>query len=236
MTTALELCQQAADELSVTRPSGINPDSVDPTAQKLRRHLIRTCRQLSGRHDWQVLRREATFTTSGVAAQTDAIPSDFLRFVPGTMFNRTRRTRVLGPLTPEEWQRIQATVYTSVYDQFVQRGNSILLAGTLGADQTIAYEYITKAIGLDADGNAIETFTADGDTAYFDDELVILGLVWRYLKAERRDYSEEYREFELRLADVIKMDGGRRRLDMGSDVLSDVPPASGDIIIDLTSV
>lgn len=241
MSTILELCQSAADELSTIRPSSVGPTALDPTAQKLFRHLTRTCRQLAARYDWQILRREKTFTTSGVALQSGAIPSDFLRFVKGTMFNRTRRTRVLGPLTPAEWQNIQATVYTSVYDQFIQRGNAVLLTGTLAAGQTIAFEYISKNIGLATDGTTERSaFTDDADTTYFDDELVISGTVWRYLKAEGRDYSEEYREHELRFADLTKMDGGRRRLDMNGtneDASNICPPIGGSSNLeDLTTV
>lgn len=242
MTRILDLCQSAADQLSSIRPTSVGPTALDPTAQKLFRHLTRTCRDLAGRFDWQVLRREHTFTSSGVALQTGAIPADFQRFVRGTMFNRTRRSKVLGPLMPSEWQKIQSTVYTNVYDQFVQRGNSILLAGTLSSGDTIAFEYITKSIGLTAPGDGpsqeISSFANDEDTTFFDDELVISGIVWRYLKAESRDYSEEFREHETRFVDLTKMDGGRRKLDMDGGVIEGIPapPSYGDLIVDLTSV
>jgi len=241
MTTILEICRDAADELSVIRPTSVGPDALDPTAQKLFRHLTRTCRQLAGRRDWQILRREKTFTTSSGAEQTGAIPADFLRFVKGTMFNRSKRTPVLGPLTPDEWQKIQATVYTSVYDQFIQRGNVLLFTGALSAGQTIAYEYITKNIGLAEDGTAERaSFEAASDTAFFDDELLITGVVWRYKKAAGDDYSEEFREHEQRFADCAKMDGGRRVLDMSGefqDASNICPPIGGTSNLeDLTTI
>lgn len=240
MTTVLEICRAAADELSAIRPTSIEPTSLEPTAQKLSRHLTRTCRDLSRRYDWQTLRREHTFTSSGVVAQSGAIPSDFLRFVKETMFNRTRRTKVLGPLTPMEWQKIQASVYTNVYDHFIQRGNSVLFAGTMSSGDTIAFEYITKNIGMSSAGTPAElaAFTNDNDTTFFDDELLISGIVWRYLKAERQDYSEEFAQHERLFADLTKMDGGRRVLDMGGGELAAVPipPATGDTIVDLTSL
>ncbi len=216
MTTVLEICRDAADELSVIRPNTVGPDALDPTAQKLFRHLTRTCRQLAGRRDWQVLRREHTFTTSDGETQVGAIPDDFLRFVKGTMFNRTKGARVLGPLNPDEWQQIKASVSTSIYDQFIQRGNAVLFAGAAAAGQTVGFEYITKAIGV-SDDSVTErvTFQSGSDTAFFDDELLITGIVWRYKKAAGDDYSEEFREHEQRFAACAKMDGGRRVLDMG---------------------
>jgi hypothetical protein len=58
-------------------------------------------------------------------------------------------------------------------------------------------------------------------------------VVWRYRKAEGQDYSEEFREFELRLNDLIKMDGGRRMIDMGggSHDRIPVPPRVPDTLV-----
>lgn len=220
MTTVLELCQSAADELSLVRPNDLVTATDDNTAQKLLRHLTRSCRQLAAGYDWQVLRREHTFATVASAAQTGAIPTDFLRFVPDTMWNRTTRTKVLGPIDPSDWQARQAVLVNGPFQNFVIRGSSLLLTPVPGADWDIYYEYISKNIGTDVDGtNERSAFEADDDIAIFDDEMLILGIVWRYRKAEGLDYSEEYREFQMRRADMIKMDGNRRLIDMNGDKL-----------------
>lgn len=237
MASILSLATDAADELSLARPSNLVDNSSDDTAAKLLRHLTRTCRQLATRYDWQVLRREKTFTTVALADQTTASwkPTDFLRFVPDSFYNRTKRYRVIGPLTSEEWQGHQATLMTRVYDAFALRGNALLLAPTPAAGQSMAYEYITKYVGTDStEATGRTSFTADTDLAYLDDELLILGMVWRYRQAEGQDYAEPYREFEMRLNDLIKMDQGRSRvLDMsGSD--NDrvpVPPRVPDTLV-----
>jgi len=200
------------------------------------RAITRTCRQLATRFDWQKLRAEHTFTTAAAAAQTAStpLPTDFLRFVPDSMYNRTTRFRVTGPLTPDEWQGHQAALVTRVYDAFTLRGNIFLMAPTPAAGETIAYEYITKNIGTDTTlATARSAFTVDTDVPYLDDELITLGVIWRYRKAEGQDYSEEYREFELRLNDLIKMDGGRRMVDMGggSHDRIPVPPRVPDTLV-----
>lgn len=215
MTSILDLAEDIADELSLNRPSALVSVTDNSTAQKIFRHMVRSCRMISGRYDWQVLRREKTHTTLAAAAQTGAIPTDFLRFVPETFYNRTTRWTVDGPVTSAEWQYAQTGMNARVNKAFYQRGNTLYLTPTPAAGETIAYEYITKYIGTDTTAATERTtFTVDTDIPYFDDELVILGTVWRYRKAEGLDYSEEYRDFELRLADLIKMDGGRRVLDM----------------------
>ena len=214
MTTILSLATEIATELLITSPAGLVGETDNHEAQAILRHMTRTCRMLAGRYDWARLRREKTFTTVAAAEQTDALPTDMLRMVQESMFNRTQRTRVTGPLTSEEWQQRQASLVTNVYDEFIMRGTSLLITPTPPAGEEIAYEYITKYIAADGTTERL-SFADDGDEPYFDDELVILGTVWRYRKAEGTDYAEEMREFELRLADLIKMDGGRRIVNMG---------------------
>jgi len=237
MASILSLIQDAAAELSLATPSAVIGNSEDDGAQKLLRHLTRTCRQLATRYDWQRLRKEKTFTTVALADQTtaSAIPADFLRFVPDSMFNRTERYRVTGPLTSEEWQGHQATLMTRVYDAYTMRGNALLIAPTPPAGQSWAYEYITKNIGTDTGGTTERSsFTVDTDVPFLDDEMLILGMVWRYRKAEGQDYGEEFREFESRVNDLLKMDSGRSRfIDMtGSDVdRVPVPPRVPDTLI-----
>lgn len=225
MTTILSLATDIATELLITSPVGLVAETDNHEAQAILRHMTRTCRMLAGRYDWARLRREKTFTTVATAEQTDAIPTDMSRMVQESMFNRTRRTRVTGPLTPDEWQQRQASLVTNVYDEFIIRGSSLLLTPTPAAGSTIAYEYITKYIAVAEDTTTERlSFADDADEPYFDDELVILGTIWRYRKAEGTDYSEEMREFELRLADMIKMDGGRRTVSMdGGSAVERVP-------------
>ncbi|MEQ1672140.1 MAG: hypothetical protein ABL893_14880 [Hyphomicrobium sp.] len=231
----LQLAKDAADELSLARPSTLVDNDSDNTAQKLLRHMTRTVRQLATRYDLQELRAEHTFTTVALADQATASPllSDFLRFVPDTIFNRTKRFRITM-LTPEEWQAHQASLTTRVYDAYIQRGNTLLIAPTPAAGQTIAYEYITKFICVNTAGNTYYTsFNADTDIALLDDELIILGTVWRYQQAEGNDYAEPFREYELRLGDLLKMNGGRRMIDMtgGSTDRIPTPPRTPETLV-----
>ncbi len=213
MTTILSLAQDVADELLIRRPAGLVAETDNDEAQAILRHLTRTCRQLAASYDWTAIQREKTFTTVATAAQTSAIPTDFLRMVQDSVYNRTSNTRVGGPLNAGEWQMRQASLTVNVYDEFMIRNGEFLITPTPAAGETIAYEYITKYICAN-EGTEKTAFSDDGDEPYFDDELLILGTIWRYRKAEGTDYAEEKLEYELRKADLIKMDGGRRILQM----------------------
>ena len=61
-------------------------------------------------------------------------------------------------------------------------------------------------------------FANDADTPYFDAELCTLGVIYRYRQSERLDYAEELRDFELRYANLVKQDGGRRVLDLDGSI------------------
>lgn len=226
MTTILALAQDAATELSLSAPGTLFGDSVTDEGTKLLRHLTRTCRSLAARYDWQKLRREHTFTTVATEAQTSAtpIPTDFGRFIEGTIWNRTTTWAIEGPLSPDQYQAEKAANVTRVQPAFMIRNGIWLFTPTPSAGETIAYEYMTKAIGTDTLlATARTAFTDDTDETYFDDELIVLGTVWRYRKAEGFDYAEDYREFELHLYNAFKMDGGRQKLVMGDSGSGTVP-------------
>ncbi len=209
-TTILTLGENIALQISMAKPTTLtDSDTVTNHGEKILLHLHRTCRGLAGAHDWQRLRREETFTTVAAETQTDTLPADFLRHIQGTFWNRTDRRPVIGPLTPQEWQYLKAQVTGGVEDQFYQRNNDLLIYPAPSAGETMAFEYITKMIGLATDNTTErELFTVDTDYTYFDDELVILGAAWSYKQSEGLDYSEEMNSFELRFYDMVKADGG----------------------------
>lgn len=235
MTTILSLCQDAALELSLSGPGTLFGDSAGDEAQKLLRQLTRTCRALAARFDWQKLRREHTFTTVAAEAQTAAtpIPTDFLRLVEGTVWNRTTTWQVVGPLAPIQWQSEKSNGSARTQPAFMIRNGLWLFMPEATADETIAYEYITKYIGYDGSSTERTAFTSDDDVPYFDDEALITGVVWRYRKAEGWDYSEEFREHEMQVYNAYKMDGGRSKLSMAWENRSDkpMPPQTPDSII-----
>lgn len=222
MTTVLQVCRDAADELSLAQPSTVVGNSSDNTAQKLLRHLNATIKGLGRRHDWANLKREYTFSTADATESYD-LPPMFLRLVPDTVWNRTRRFRFSGPLSADHWQAYKASVTTQAFQSFRFRGAGtttlpkMLIAPIPTAIETVAFEYVSKAVGI-ASGAEIATFTLDTNTFLFDHELLILGVVWRYKKSEGQDYSEEFRAFEMAIADAIKMDEG------GGIIVADARP------------
>lgn len=205
----LTICQNAAKRLGVPVPSAVVGSS-DTTVLQMLGLTQQEGQELANRHPWQRLTKEKTFTATATAAQSGAIPDDFDRIVNGSFWNRTQDNFITGPMSPQDWQAIQATVAPNVVEAFRIRGNDLLITPTPTAGDTYAYEYVsTYWVGTAAGTAATSTeFVSDTDVAYVSEDLVTLGLTWRFLRAKGLDYSEAFRTYELSVKRRIDRDGG----------------------------
>lgn len=191
---------------------------------------------LASRYPWQVLIREKTFTTTAASVQVGAFPSDFEWIIPDTMYNRSTRRPVSGPVSAAEWQADQAHLVTRVSDSFRMRGNDILITPTPSAGETIAYEYVSAnwvdTSGLDGIADKV-AFTLDLDNPVLDTEIITLGVVWRFLQRRGLDYSEAMLDYERAFNEAALRDGGKPRLDMarGRGERVPMPPAIPDTLV-----
>jgi hypothetical protein len=204
--TALTIVQAACTRLGLTSPTAVFASTDDQIIQ-LRNLMNEEGDELSKAHPWTRLLTEKTFTTAAQAVQTGAVPTDFSWFMNNTMWNRTTRIKLGGPVSAEDWQTFQAISLLSIPQAaFRFRGGDVLIYPSPAAGQTCAYEYISTywVSGSKA------AMTADTDTALIDESVISLGVRWRFLKAKGLDYAEDFRSYELAKAKAIGRDGGRR--------------------------
>jgi hypothetical protein len=216
MAIVKELLQQAALACGIPQPSSF-VGSTNDQARALLALGQQEGRDLARRHNWQRLTKERVFATIPAEVQTNALPTDFDRFVSGTFYNRSKSRIVTGPLTPQEYADYKGRLASIVYDAFRLRGNAILILPTPASGETMAFEYVSKwwASTSDELGGTQERITADTDVIVLDDEVWTLGVTWRWLRSRGLDYSEPFQQYELALAALIGRDGGRRTLNMG---------------------
>lgn len=207
--TYLSIVQDALVLAGIPRPSGVI-SSTDPAVNSMAAMVSQTGRELVRRHEWQVLQTEKTFTAIAQAEQTSAIPSDFDRFINKTFYNRTACLRLFGPLSAQKWQRRQALTTAGIYGYFRQRGNSILISPDPTVGHIMAYEYITKN-WVNGDKSSM---TIDSDTSLFDENLLMLGALWRFLKSRGMEYAEDFRTYETEVENAKANDGGRDSTNM----------------------
>lgn len=213
----LTLVRSACYMLAIPPPSTIYGNG-DDTALHLLALSIEEGIALAERHNWQELTTEKTFTTVATAAQTSSIASDFSRMIPETMFNRTSKRRVVGPVSSDEWQQTLASTTTFINPVFRIRGGTILIYPTPTAGQTVAYEYVSKNWCETSGGTGGATWTDDTDVGVLNESLMTLGIVWRFKVSRGMDAAADRQIYEHRLRDAIIRDGSRPRL--SSDMVS----------------
>lgn len=216
--TLLTICQRAANLLSIPQPTTV----VNSTDQQVRQIYALANEEgdsLARDFDWQVMRIQWIFYTSNDPVQVGAVPDDWDRFLGNSFFNRSTRRSVIGPITPQQWQAIQAQPQLNrVFLAFVERSGEFLVTPTPAAGEEIAYEYITKNWARSALGVPQDQFTADDDTAFISERLITFGIRWRFLQANGLDYAEAMRTYELEKEKVEARDGGSSELtSTGSD-------------------
>jgi hypothetical protein len=211
LTVANDACDIIGIERQVAIAAGTGGD-----ARQLYRLAKLELSELARRTSWQALIKEETFVSVANSHQVDAIPSDFLFIVNETLFNRTQDREVFGPVSPREWQMMSAKTSGSLVEEvFRIRGNTLLIHPTPVAGEDYAFEYVTRQLATMADLVTEKvTYIIDSDVAKLDEELVKLGVVWRWKNIKGLDYAEDFRTYEMQVANSIARDGGKRTISM----------------------
>jgi hypothetical protein len=220
--TLLATINRAQDKLSLPR-STVVVSSTDQNVRTLLAVANEEGKDLMKRYPWQALTKEHTFTATAAAVQTDGIPADIgspMRFVTGTFFNRTNHRRVTGPLTAEEWQAQLALTANLLTDSFRVRGGSMLITPTPAGTETYAYEYVSAYwVDTDDDGDGdANAWDADDDVGMLSEDIMLLGIVWRWRKAKGLDYAEDFNTYEMAVTDAIIRDGSKRTVSYAYDM------------------
>jgi hypothetical protein len=233
--TALTIIQKACGRLSLNIPAAIFSSTNDQVIN-LRNLLNEEVIDLARYHAWTRLITEKTFDAVADDVQTSSVPADFDWYIRDTMFNRTTSRRVVGPLTPQEWQATLANQAASaIYDSFRFRGGDILITPDPTAGDDIYYEYVTKYRVEDSDGNQDqEVFAADSDVAVLDEELHVQGLKWRWKQSKGLDYAEDFQTYFKNVEKAVARDGGSKIINLTSSSLrrairENIPEGSWDL-------
>lgn len=212
----LTIVQDVTQRLGIGVPAAV-AGSADPSAIQLLALLNRAGRALAARTNWMALSAEATFTTVATENQgalTTIAPN--LKFiVDDTIWNRTLRRPVYGPLSPQGWGERKAMVFTGPWNQFRILGTQLKFIPAPVAGQTCAFEYVTKAWATDATGVTTKTsFSVDTDVALLDEELLTTDLLWRWKASKGIEFGVDQQEHEGLVLDAMARDGSKPILNM----------------------
>ncbi len=202
--------------------------SPDAQVAQIRALLEEEGKVLSSRGAWEVLTYETTLTTAAVEDQgdiTDLCPNGFRYIKNQTIWDRTDRLPVFGPLSATDWQALKAVVSVGPRYRFRIRGRRLLVNPVPPANHTWYWEYVSKHWILDGDDDTGRCFfSKDTDKIALPEDLVLMGLRWRWKKEKGLEYAEDFRDYEIMVKDAIGRDGAKPILDLGQDPARGLQP------------
>lgn len=215
--TLLEVVQQFCLRSGIPKPATVT-GSTDTQVLQVQALLEEEGADLSARGDWESLTNEALHTTLATESQgaIATIASNGFRHIKNqTIWDRTDRLPVIGPINQRQWQALKAVVMTGPRYQFRIRGGELLVNPVPVAGHDWAFEYISKNWIVSADGMAFRRlFEADDDEFLLPDEILLMGLRWRWMREKGLDYSELFATYEAQVKDAIGRDAGKPVLKM----------------------
>jgi hypothetical protein len=168
-------------------------------------------RDLLKRHDWSLLLTTESLTCAATNAQTGYPVAAFDRMARGTeVWNTTNDWALAGPLNSQEWSDLTVRGITSVTQYWRLIGGVLHVYAPTSGD-TIQYEYVSNKWIYQGASTPATVLTGDSDTFAFPENLLELGLVWRWKAAKQLDYAEDLRTYQYHLQDAITSDRGGAR-------------------------
>jgi len=213
--TLLTIVQNASDTIGLTRPSVVIA-SVDQNVRTLLSLAQTEGREVLDRFSWPATQIEVTHTSLAAELQgvITTIAPGFSYIISSTFWDRTLTQPVTGPLSPIEWQALKARTATGPYPSYRIFGGKLYAYPAPSAGNTWVFEYQSTYFCQSAGGTNQSAWAADTDVGVLDENLMELGVVWRFKKKNGLDYSEDFRSYEQKLANETSRAGGRKVLDM----------------------
>ena len=211
--TLLVIIQDVCNAVGIEQPSSVIGNTEQNITQLLQLANLEG-KLLADSYDWQSLEVQGSITTLAQEDQgaIDTLAPGFKKLIPDTMWDQDIIYPVQGSLSPQEYQQIKARSFTGPYPDFRIRGNRLLLFPIPAAGVDLKFEYISKNWVLAEDGTTTYArWTNDTDVGLLDEDIMTLGLRWRWLKAHNLDYAEEFRDYEVMKANMQGRDAGKMK-------------------------
>lgn len=161
---------------------------------------------------WQVLRTRGSFTTVAASLQgavTTIVASDVdqTRIRPNSLYNDSTKLFLKGPLDSFDWERLNAFTVQLV-PSYAILGGSLYMLPIPTAGQTVYLEYISKNWATTSGGTGQARFAVDTDLCKFDDDLMMVGLVYLIKRALGQEFVTQQLDFEQMLFNLAAQEGG----------------------------
>ena len=238
-TTLLQAVTEFSGKQALPIPATVF-GTTDPGVVQIMRLLEEECIDLSSRDRVQVLTKEMSFTSLAAEVQgtisggLGSGPTQFSGYrymLTRTFWNRTQLIPVIGANNPREYQWLKALNITGPYSSYRWMGDQLRLIPAPPAGHTLVFEYVSKFWMTAAAGATPGSrFTADGDTILLPEDVIAIGLKWRWLKTKGQPYAEDFDRYEEMVADMLTRDEAQPVLDMSKPNPTMNTPRAGIVI------
>lgn len=196
--------------------------SEDTNVIKLSSLLLIEGDELSKSHGWRKLKQRDSIAGDGVSSNF-AIPEDFTRFAPGeVMWEVGGVWQTLKHVSDEEMLALQSDSVSILRPVWRFYGDDIQFYPTLPAGQVLNYEYRSEYWVTDSSGTTGKPRpTADSDLFRLPENLLKLGLIWRFRQDRGLNYDEDFRSYQNALSRYTFNDAPHSKIRIGRKVIND---------------
>ena len=171
--------------------------------------------------------KASTTTTGGTINFSQTIydlPSDFETITDRTQWDKTKHWEMLGPEDAQQWQWLKSG-YISTGPRVRWRilGGQFQIWPPMTTTEYLGFEYRSKGWAESSTGTVKNSFTADSDTTFFDDRIMVLYTKLKYFQVKSFDTTALQQDYQ-RYLSIVKAN------DKGSATLSFAPYPSKVLI------
>jgi hypothetical protein len=158
------------------------------------------------RANWTGLDHAGTITGDGTTTLF-LLPADWKRFNPGDkapnsplISSKYPLTPLFGPVNAEELNALKALPASTVRPVWRFIGHSIEIWPALTAGEIVTFNYFSSYWILAA--NLVtrrKRWVADTDMSLIEEDVIMKGVIWKWLASKGLDYAEQFRGYELAL-------------------------------------
>jgi len=215
--TLLDVIKQVTGELAQNVPTAVL-SSQDRGVQQLKALVVAACDELADLHDWQRLTKTYVLTT--VPGQAEyVLPSDCLRVIANTQYDRTNTRGLVGTLTNQAWSYLNNAV-PGPSTRFRIVGNKIVFFPTPGSTaMTYAFDYITRNYVYDVGLASLKPeFTLDSDLTVYHDRCLINFVKLKFLQEQGMNTMSATENFNISLAAAKSTDTPAPTINLGGPI------------------
>lgn len=223
---AIEIIKRACQRLGIPAPSIAIGNENTQIVQMLGL-LNEEGQELAAEYAWQKTTFEGSFTTVATESQGvidgGIVPAGmrYRYILNDTLQNRSSLMPIYGPKAPTAWQQQKALNLTGPWPQYRIRGGELIMDPVPTAGDNVYFEYVSKNWATSSDGLTGKCeITSDEDIFRIEDELLLLGVQWRWQAAKGLDYAQKFDSYSRRVQDakardktaaVLSLDGNSAR-------------------------